>query len=122
MSPSVPTNSWRRGGFHKGNSGLSYRLCYSVGIMAKRAKRSVSLRPELAKEIDQAAQAAGSNFSAWLASAAVHRLKLEAGSRGLEEWEKENGPLTKAERAEGRARVDILLGRRRTKRASRHPA
>jgi predicted transcriptional regulator len=79
--------------------------------MALREKRSVSLPPDLAKEIDQAAEAAGSSFSAWIAETASHRLRLEAGRRGVAEWELEHGALTEQELAEGLHRARELLGR-----------
>ncbi len=79
--------------------------------MAQREKRSVSFPPELAKEIDQAAEAAGSSFSAWIAETASRRLRLEAGRRGAAEWELEHGPLTDQEVAEGLDRARKLLGR-----------
>lgn len=88
---------------------LSYQLCYR-SIMAQREKRSVSLPPELAKAVEEAARAEGTTFSAWLAQTAAHRLKLEAGRQALAEWERENGPLTEAELAEGRARARASLG------------
>jgi hypothetical protein len=43
--------------------------------MAVRQKRSISLPPELAKAIDQAASAEGTTVSAWLADTAAHRLR-----------------------------------------------
>jgi len=58
--------------------------------MAQREKRSVSVAP---------------------AQTEAHRIKLEAGRRALAEWELENGPLTEAELAEGRARARASLGR-----------
>jgi hypothetical protein len=79
--------------------------------MAQRDKRSVSLPPELAAAVDDAARAQGSTFSAWLADAADHRLRIEAGHQGLAEWEAEHGPLTAEERGDGRARARALLGR-----------
>ncbi|HVU02601.1 MAG TPA: hypothetical protein VHE30_12655, partial [Polyangiaceae bacterium] len=79
--------------------------------MARRTKRSVSLSPELAVAIDRAAKASGDTFSGWLAATAAHRLRLEAGRRGLLEWERDHGPLTQAELDEGRARARVLLGR-----------
>lgn len=96
---------------------LSYLLCYHLG-MAQRDKRSVSFPPELAKAIDQAAAAAGSSFSAWIAETASHRLRLEAGRRGVAEWEAEHGPLSEAELAEGLARARELLGRAPSQRSS----
>jgi predicted transcriptional regulator len=89
---------------------LSYRLYYH-GTMVQREKRSVSLPPDLAKAVERAARAEGTTFSAWLAEAAAHRLKLEQGRQAIAEWEQENGPLTEAELANGRARARSSLGR-----------
>ena len=79
--------------------------------MAQWEKRSVSLPPELARAVEEAARAEGTTFSAWLAQTAAHRLRLEAGRQALAEWERENGSLTEAELAEGRARARSSLGR-----------
>jgi hypothetical protein len=89
---------------------LSYHLCYPEP-MAQRDKRSISLPPELARAVDEAARAEGLTFSGWLARTAAHRLKLDAGRQALAEWEQENGPLTAEERAEGWARARRSLGR-----------
>jgi hypothetical protein len=79
--------------------------------MAQRKKRSISLPPDLALAVDNAARAEGTTFSAWLAQTAAHRLKLEPGLQAIAEWELENGPLTPAELAAGRTRARALLGR-----------
>jgi hypothetical protein len=79
--------------------------------MVQREKRSISMPPELARAVEEAARAEGTTFSAWLARTAAHRLKLEAGRQAIAEWEQENGALTAAELAEGRARARALLGR-----------
>lgn len=84
--------------------------------MAKRAKRSVSLSPELAIAIDRAAAERGETFSGWLAGTASHRLRIEAGRRGVLEWERAHGALTVAELDEGRARARALLGVRKSER------
>lgn len=89
---------------------LSYQLCYHVA-MAQRDKRSVSFPPELAKAIDEAAADSGTTFSAWVTETASHRLRLEAGRRGVAAWERDHGPLTEQELAEGLARARELLGR-----------
>lgn len=86
-----------------------------------RQKRSVSLPPELAEAIDRAAADDGTTFSAWLADTAAHRLRLDAGRRGLAAWEKQHGPLTAEELAAGLARARSALGRR-TARSSRRSA
>lgn len=79
--------------------------------MARREKRSISLPAELAAAIDEAAAASGTSVSRWLADTAAHRLKLEAGRRGIAEWEAEHGALTEEELAVGRARARAILGR-----------
>ena len=96
---------------------LSYQLCYR-GYVAQRDKRSVSLSPELATAIGKAAAETGLTFSAWLAETAAHRLKLEAGRRGVAEWEAEHGPLTEKEIAEGLARARALVGRSRPRKSA----
>lgn len=63
------------------------------------------------RAVDEAARAEGTTFSAWLAQTAAHRLKLEGGRQALAEWERDNGPLTEAELAEGLARARSSLGR-----------
>lgn len=90
--------------------------------MARREKRSISLPSDLAKAIDQAAVADGTNFSAWLADTAAHRLRLEAGRRGIAEWEHEHGPLTAEELAEGLALARNLLDDSSTPRSTRRCA
>jgi hypothetical protein len=49
--------------------------------------------------------------SGWLAETAAHRLRLDAGRRGIADWENENGALTPDELADGLARARALLGR-----------
>ena len=82
--------------------------------MAKRKKRSISLSPELATAIERAAEGRGETFSAWLAATAAHRLRVEAGRRGLRAWERAHGALTPTELAEGRERARALLAMRPT--------
>ena len=89
---------------------LSYHLCYPRS-MAQRDKRSISMPPELARAVEEAARAEGLTFSAWLTRTAAHRLKLDAGRQALAEWEQENGSLTAEERAEGWVRARRSLGR-----------
>ena len=79
--------------------------------MAVRQKRSISLPPELAEAIADAAERDGTTVSAWIADTAAHRLRLEAGRRGIAEWERQHGALTPDELAEGLARARALLRR-----------
>ena len=78
-------------------------------FMTARQKRSVSLPPDLAAAIDAAAAFEGTTVSEWLAATAWQQLKRDAGRRGIAEWERENGPLTVEEIAEGLARARALL-------------
>jgi hypothetical protein len=86
-------------------------ICTTLSDMAVRQKRSISLPPDLAEAIDAAATAGGTTVSAWLAETAAHRLRLDAGRRGIAEWERDNGPLTATELADGLARARAILGR-----------
>ncbi|MGQ0743914.1 MAG: hypothetical protein ACT4OS_06190 [Acidimicrobiales bacterium] len=79
--------------------------------MTRSDKRSVSLPVGLAEAIERAAAVGHTTFSGWLAEAASHRLRLEAGQAALAEWETQEGPLTPGERAEGRLRARAALGR-----------
>ena len=89
-------------------------------LVAQREKRSISLPPEITHRIEEEAAREGTTFSGWLADTAARRLKLEAGRRALEEWERENGPLTREELADAEVRVRALLGRpaRRSRRSA----
>ena len=73
--------------------------------MAQRQKRSISLPPALADAIDQAASAEGTTVSAWIADAAAHRLRIDAGRQGVAEWERQHGALATDELADGLARA-----------------
>lgn len=86
--------------------------------MPQRDKRSVSFPPDLAHRIEEEAARQGTSFSGWLSETAARRLKLDAGRRAVEEWEREHGPIAEAERADARRRVDSLLGRGRRRRKS----
>jgi hypothetical protein len=90
--------------------------------MAQRDKRSVSLPPELARAIDDAAAADNTTFSAWLSETAAHRLRLEAGRGAIAKWEQEQGPLSAEELADGLARARHVLGRRRSAGSARRTA
>ena len=89
---------------------MSYRLYYRR-VMAGRQKRSISLPHDLAEAIEQAATTEGTTVSAWLADTAAHRLRLDAGRQGIAEWERQHGPLTTDELADGLARARKLLNR-----------
>ena len=89
---------------------LSYLLSYHL-LMAQRQKRSISLPADLADAIDQAATAEGTTVSAWIAETAAHRLRIDAGRKGVAEWERQHGALTPDEIADGLARARAMLRR-----------
>jgi VIT1/CCC1 family predicted Fe2+/Mn2+ transporter len=86
--------------------------------MPVRQKRSISLPPDVAEAIDRAAAAEGTTVSAWLADTASHRLRLDAGRRGIAEWERKHRPLTADELAEGLSRARAMLRRSTSSRKS----
>ncbi|MEZ5270956.1 MAG: hypothetical protein R2694_01435 [Ilumatobacteraceae bacterium] len=86
--------------------------------MAQRQKRSISLPADLAEAIDQAAATEGTTVSAWIASTAAHRLRLDAGRRGIAEWERQHGALTADEVADGLARARAMLRRSPSRRSA----
>ena len=96
-------------------------MYYHMGV-ARRQKRSISLPAELADAIEHAAAAEGTSVSGWLADTAAHRLRLDAGRRGIADWERENGLLTPEELAEGLARARALLGRPSSQRSAKKSA
>lgn len=93
--------------------------CATLLRMAQRSKRSISLPPKIAEAIEQAAEAQGTTFSAWVAEVAAHRLRLDAGRRSVAEWEIDHGALTDAELADGLTRARALLQPASAKRHSR---
>lgn len=70
-------------------------------------KLSISFAPELGDAVRDAARHGGSSLSAWLADAAAAKLRAQALTDYLEEWEQEHGELTPAELA--KAAADLRL-------------
>jgi len=71
----------------------------------KVGKLSVSFDPNLGDAVRGAARQQGSSLSAWLADAAAAKLRAEALSAYLDEWEAAHGSLTADELAS--AAVDL---------------
>jgi len=92
---------------------VSYR-----GGVAKRQKRSVSLPAELAVAIERATAAEGTTAGARVSETAACRLRLDAGRRGIADWERTNGPLTAEELADGLTRARSVLGRPSSRRSA----
>ena len=62
-------------------------------------KMSISLKRHLADEVREAADRAGKGVSAWVAEAAAAKLRSEALSDFLDDWEGRHGALTGEELA-----------------------
>jgi hypothetical protein len=67
----------------------------------------VSFTPELAAQVQAAAQAAGEPVSAWLADAARRRLDQDGLLAVVADWEAEHGPLTDTELGKSRRRLGL---------------
>lgn len=68
-------------------------------------KLSVSFDPDLGDAVRDTARRRGSSVSAWLADAAAAKLRAEALSEYLEDWEGTHGPLTAEELADAAAQL-----------------
>ena len=96
---------------------MSYHLSYHQ-IVAQRQKRSISLPSDLADAIDQAAAAEGTTVSAWIADTAAHRLRIDAGRKGVAEWERQHGALTPDELVDGLTRARAMVRRQPTRKSA----
>lgn len=63
---------------------------------------SISVPPELEAQIRAAADEAGVSVSTWLAQAAEHAAKIQAGRRAVEDFEAEHGTLPEEQRLDAR--------------------
>lgn len=96
--------------------------CATMRGMALRMKRSISLPPELAQDIERAAAAEGTTVSGWIARTAAHRLRLDAGRHAIAAWEADHGALTAAELADALKQARALLRKPGRARLSSRPA
>lgn len=78
----------------------------------------VSFTPELAAQVQAAAQAAGEPVSAWLAEAARRRLNQDGLLAVVADWETEHGALTEAELAAARRELGLDKASRPRRRRS----
>lgn len=74
-------------------------------------KVAITIDPEVHAGVVAAARAEGVSVSAWMTDAARQALKVREGLAAVGEWEAEHGPLTAAELAAARRRVN-RAGRR----------
>lgn len=70
-------------------------------------KLSVSFDPDLGDAVRAAAKRSGRGLSGWLAEAAAARLRAEALSELLDDWEAEHGPLGADELARAAAELGV---------------
>ena len=68
---------------------------------------SISLDAELSDEVREAARKAGKGLSAWLAEAAEAKLREGALKEFLDEWQRENGPITPEELRRAEAKLGL---------------
>jgi hypothetical protein len=71
-------------------------------------KLSVSFEAELGDAVRAAAKRSGAGISGWLAQAATARLRADALSEFLDDWEAQHGPLTDEELATAAAQLGSL--------------
>lgn len=70
-------------------------------------KLSVSFESDLGDAVRAAAERSGAGVSGWLAQAAAAKLRAEALSEYLDQWEAENGALTADELATAAAELGV---------------
>jgi hypothetical protein len=92
---------------------LSYP-CATISDVPVRKKRSISIPPDLDASIEEAAKAAGTTYSGWLATTARKELTLRAGLAAVAAYERDEGAFSEDEIAEAEAwaREAVTRGRR----------
>ncbi|WP_129668691.1 hypothetical protein [Phytoactinopolyspora endophytica] len=71
----------------------------------KVVKMSISLDPELDREVRDAARRSGQSLSAWLSDAAAQWLRSQSLREFVDDYEREHGPFTEEELSEARKRL-----------------
>jgi hypothetical protein len=66
-------------------------------LMATRKRISISIEERVLTLAREAAEAEGKSLSAWLSDTAEHAARIQAGLRGVAEFEAENGAFTEEE-------------------------
>jgi hypothetical protein len=69
-------------------------------------KLAITVDPEVHRQVLATAAEEGVSVSAWMTNAARRALLVRDGLRAVAEWEAEQGPLSEAELAAARRRVD----------------
>ncbi len=81
--------------------------------MPVRKKRSISVPPDLDAAIAEAARAAGTTYSGWLAATAQKELTLRAGLAGVAAYERADGAFSDEEMADAMEWAQKAVGRGR---------
>ena len=63
--------------------------------------------PNLGDEVRAAAEHSGKNLSSWIAEASAAKLRSEALSKLLDDWEDQHGPLTSEELGKAEAELGL---------------
>ncbi|NEE03671.1 ribbon-helix-helix protein, CopG family [Phytoactinopolyspora halotolerans] len=66
---------------------------------------SITLDPELDREVREAARRSGKSLSAWLSEAAAQQLRAQSLREFLDDYEREHGAFTEEELARARAEM-----------------
>ena len=74
----------------------TYSVCVTTVCM-QVDRLSITMDPDLGKSVREAAARSGSSVSAWLAAAAVDRLRNELLGAALDAWEAESTPFSDKE-------------------------
>lgn len=73
----------------------------------KVVKMSISLDPDLDRDVRDAAKKSGESYSAWMAEAAARRLRSEGLRAFLDDYEGEHGAFSEDELAAARQRLGL---------------
>ena len=76
-------------------------------------KLAVTVDADVHAKVLDAAAAEGTSVSAWITNAARRALLVRDGLAAVAEWEAEHGPLTPAEMAAARSRIERRETRRK---------
>jgi hypothetical protein len=73
----------------------------------KVVKMSISLDPEIDREVRELARESGQSLSAWITEAIKHQLRSEALRTFFEQYQREHGEFTEEEREAARTRLGL---------------
>ena len=92
---------------------MSVLLPYYYARVAVRKKRSISMPPDLDAEIEAAATASGTTYSAWLAALARKEFLIGDGLAGVAKFERQHGAFSDVEATEAETWANDAIRRSR---------